>query len=158
MSSGKHKSCWHIEEHRFIKLKNSLALNFETFAGYALAFLCFIPRCFFTSREDTHFLPQTSHLNIPFTSISPSFITESIFQPESSNILPPAVHTNLLNLFQPRNHCLLWTFSQNVFASSVGRYSDFKFMAWNNRKQPCFQTIPCSSWIFPLLRLVKHIQ
>ena len=59
-------------------------------------------------------------------------------------IPPPAIHIRLLNRFQSSDHCLLLAISENVCAGSAGRYSNFKFVAWNNRKWPCFQTIPCS--------------
>ena len=84
---GKNKTCWHIEEHLFTKLENSLAVNIETFPDNPLSFLCFIPWCLFKSREGTYFLTQFSHLNIPISFLSPSSITDPnvIFRKSSSS-------------------------------------------------------------------------
>ena len=122
-----------VSSRTFRICKTSLVANFETFPGNALAPLCFIPWCLFKPRENTHPLPQISHLNIPFCSISSLSITQSNLWEKSMKIhlpkmLPPAVHTNLLNSFQPSNHCLMSPFSENVYAGSTGRYLNFKPM------------------------------
>ena len=110
MSSGKHKSCWHIEEHLFTKPKNSLAVNFETFSSNSLAFLRFIPWCLFKPCEE-HILYYKFHYSTFLFLLFILHPLQNLICDQNLchllKILPRAIHVRLLNRFQPSNHCLV---------------------------------------------------